>query len=41
MVRDIAVIKGKNNISLLFLRNSDFPVLFKMKKKDSVSKKEN
>ena len=41
MVRDIAVIKGKSSTSLLFLRNSDFSVLFKMKKKDSDNKKEN
>ena len=40
MVRDIAVIKGKTGIRLLFLRNNDFPVLFKLKNKNTL-KKEN
>jgi hypothetical protein len=31
MVRDIAIIKGRTGISLLFLRNSDYPVLLKLK----------
>lgn len=38
MVRDIAVIKGKDGNSLLFLRNNDYPVLFKFKKQEVAKK---
>jgi hypothetical protein len=40
MVRDIALLKGKYGIYLLFLRNNEYPVLFRLKKYKAV-KKEN
>jgi hypothetical protein len=38
MVRDIALIKEKEGNCLLFLRNNDYPVLFKLKKPKAFGK---
>jgi hypothetical protein len=38
MVRDIAVIRGKRDNRLLFLRNNDYPVLFKLKDRKELNK---
>jgi hypothetical protein len=41
MVRDIAIIKRKKGNGLLFLRNNDYPVLFKLKDQETGKKRNN
>jgi enediyne biosynthesis protein E4 len=40
MVRNIAVIKEKKGNCLLFLQNNEYPVLYRLKKKESAKKKD-
>jgi enediyne biosynthesis protein E4 len=38
-VRDISLVKRNNKISILFLQNNEFPVLYELKKKTPIAKK--